>query len=895
MKKIIAILSLTVSCTLAVAQGFRISGTATDSLDNAPLAGATVLLQNVADTLLRQVTVSDKWGRFEFMKVDSGTYLVRCSYTGYDAYKRKVSVRSGNLDLGTLQMQASVTMLGGIEVYGEAVAMEQIGDTLQYNANAFKVHQDATMRDLLRKMPGIIVDKNAVNAQGERVQQILIDGKPFFGGDAAAALRSLPAEMIARIEVFDRLSEQAQLTGVDDGQTGKTINIVTKKAYRKGVFGKVHAGAGQKDRYLAGGNFNAFNSRRKISLVGTSNNINQHDLNAGDLPAVFGAAGISATNAVALNYEDRWGGDVEVTGNYSFNRSHQRSSASLQRAYLTSTDGALSYHETNDASNAGYYNGLNMRLEYSIDTFNTLIVMPGLTWNQNDSQSALNGTYSGDALNLQTETGNRLDNHNRAYGIYNSILYHHRFARRGRSLSWNIGSGLNSDRGNAALYSSSAYHGTGEATMTDQHSDNHTDNYTVSSNLAYTEPLGKNGLIQVNYELSFNQSVIGKRTHNLDVETGLHTRLDSLLSNTFENTYLAKQAGISYSLNNKKYTLMSGIRFQQSRLSGRKDFGDGFQVDRSFRNFLPQLTFNYKLSGSANLRVAYRTSAGPPSVTQLQPVVDNRNPLFLTTGNPDLKQNYNHTFSLQYNRTNIERSSSLFLYLHGQHTSNSIANSTFIAPRDTLVSGVHLGPGSQLTYPVNLDGYWNAQVFFTGARRIRSLQSNLSLNLGFNYNRVPAAINGVVNPVHNYNVSQGVVISSNISDRVDFTLSSTTNYWMVKSTLQGQSDNNYVTQVSFLSLDLRFWQDFVFNTTLNSTLFNGLPGELDQGIWFWNAGFGYKVLKSKALTVKLNAADILNQNKSISRSITDMYVQDQQTNVLTRYFMFTVTYNVRKF
>jgi hypothetical protein len=233
--------------------------------------------------------------------------------------------------------------------------------------------------------------------------------------------------------------------------------------------------------------------------------------------------------------------------------------------------------------------------------------------------------------------------------------------------------------------------------------------------------------------------------------------------------------------------------------------------------------------------------------------------------------------------------------LSGSLVNNYITNAVYIAREDAVVNGIALPRGTQLSYPVNISGYRNARALMTYGTPISSIKVNLNLNTGLNYNRIPALINDAKNLASNYALSQGVVLSSNISENFDFTMSCTANYTIVKNSLQKQSDNNYYNQVSSVRLNWLFLKGFVFTTTANNTLYRGLSAAYDQSIWYWNAGLGYKFLKDDALEVKVNAYDILNQNNSISRNITETYIEDRQTNVLNRYFLLTATYTLRKF
>ena len=909
----------------ALAQERRLTGIIADSTDNTTLIGVSVVLLQANDSSQRKGAVTDIDGRFTFTNVAPGRYVLKYSYIGYTTRQRTVAVREPDTDLGTITLAPGVTTLKGVEIKGAAIQVEQKGDTLQYNANAFKVNRDAVAEDLIGKMPGITVDNTGVKAQGDAVQQVLVDGKVFFGDDANLALKNLPAEIIDKIEVFDRLSEQSQFTGFDDGNTRKTINIVTKKGRNNGQFGRVYAGIGEDGRYTTGGNINSFKGDRKLSLVGLSNNINQQNFSNEDLLGVSSSSGggggrggrggrgggggggnfnagqqsgISTTHSVGLNYADRWGKKTDFTASYFFNTADNENLTSLNRTYITNQDSGLVYSENSRSNSRNYNHRINARIEHTIDTANSLVITPRLSFQTNDARSSLAGDYTTDNTALESHLTNQRRSDNNGYNLGNSILYRHRFAKRGRSFSVNLNTEASDRNGDSEQYALTEYASGIPPKLVDQQSDQHTRSATVSSDLSYTEPINRFSQVQLNYTPSYTRSTTDKETFNLG-DGGVYNDLDTTLTNTFDNTYISHQGGASYRFNNRKLSAMGGVNFQYAHLQSDQDFPFAFSIDRSFQQLLPRAMLNYKFSQTENIRVMYRTSTNAPSISQLQRVPDNSNTLFLTTGNPNLGQDFTHSLTVRYSRSNTEKSTSLLFLLSGSFINDYITNATYIARTNETVNGVDLSQGVQLSYPVNMNGYRNARALFTFGTPLSSLKVNMNLNTSINYNRIPALINEEKNIANNYALSQGVVLSSNISENFDFTLSYNANYTIVKNTLQQNAssnpDNNYFNQVTSLRLNWIFLKHFVFTSTANNTLYRGLSAAYDQSIWFWNAGLGYKFLKNDALEVKVNAYDILNNNSSISRDITQTYIEDRQTNVLNRYFLLTLTYTLRNF
>jgi hypothetical protein len=487
---------------------------------------------------------------------------------------------------------------------------------------------------------------------------------------------------------------------------------------------------------------------------------------------------------------------------------------------------------------------------------------------------------------------NRYAANNTGINLNNQLTYRHRFAKRGRTISLNVGTSFNNKDGDGLLYSENKFLGAGME-LNDQIFDLSAEGLNLSGSLNYTEPVNNNSQVMVTYSPSYNRNNSDRVTYN---RAGAeYTDLDTGLSNTYNNRYYYQRGGFGYRYSDEKINLNATLNAQYATLEGDQTFPFTATVDRSFRDLLPMGMLNYKFSRTENLRFMYRTSTNAPNISQLQNIVDNSNPLLLRTGNPDLRQDYNHTISLRYGKTNTGAGTGLFVYAMGGFVNNYIGNRTIIATRDTVARGVELNRGSQLSLPENMDGNYSARTFITYALPVKPLKTNLNLNASFNYNRTPAIINNLNNFASNYSINGGFVAGSNISENLDFTLSANGAYNIVKNTLQAQSDYNFYQQNTSLRLNWIFLDGFVFNTNLNHTFFSGLEDEFNQQFLLWNASLGYKFGKSKAFQADVYAFDILKQNKAISRNITDTYIEDAETQVLQRYFMLRLTYTLRAF
>ncbi|HJU46281.1 MAG TPA: carboxypeptidase regulatory-like domain-containing protein, partial [Chitinophagaceae bacterium] len=538
MTRILTFLLVLAVSTGANAQSFSLKGSVQNE-DKRPLRTATITMRVYNDTSVVFRTVTDNKGAFEFKELPAKIYRMTASYVGYDSLEQTVTLTDTSKDLGVLVLYKNARLLNQVVVQGITPPVTQKADTIEYNANQFKVNPDAEAEDLIKKMPGITVDKSgAVTAHGENVQKITVDGKDFFGDDATAALRNLPAEIIDKIQVFDRMSDQGQFTGFDDGNSIKAINIVTKSGIKNGQFGRIFAGYGTDDTYAAGGNVSFFNGDRRLSLVGNFNNVNQQNFGDQDLLGItssngggrgfgggnfgggnrgggrggggnrggfggFGGGenftvgqqpGISTTNSIGLNYGDKWSDKINVTGSYFFNN-RNNDNDQLLKSRTTYPDGIQYVNQASSTASKNYNHRFNMRFEYKIDSSNSLIISPSLNFQKNRSvsNSITEMLFEADTTSLSDVTN--LSERN-GYNLRNNILYRHSFAKRGRTFSVNLNTTFNKNDGENYITGNYRFFESGvfdRDSAQDQFTTNPTNGYTIAPNIAYTEPIGKKG------------------------------------------------------------------------------------------------------------------------------------------------------------------------------------------------------------------------------------------------------------------------------------------------------------------------------------------------------------------------------------------------------------------
>lgn len=907
----------------AQAQSVIISGQLADPAEQ-PIIGANVVLLQPADSALIKGTTSDIDGNFELEAPARGRFLIKITYIGYEDIFLPAALRGEPLPLGRLILKEQSVKLNEVDVTSTVLPVQQKGDTTQINAGAFKTNPDASAEDLVTKMPGITVQDGKVQAQGEDVRRVLVDGRDFFGDDANAVLKNLPAEVIDKIQIFDKKSDQSELTGFDDGNTSKTINIITKTQFRNGIFGRAQGGYGYEDKWKGGLSLNFFDDSRRITLLGNSNNINDQNFSSEDLLGVMGSnsggqgrrgggrrgggqggdagnflvdqkSGLTVTHSAGLNYADQWG-KLDFTGSYFFNYSDNSATGDLFRQYFTDEGEGLAYDERSESDSRNLNHRLNMKFDWKVDSFNTLRFQPRLSVQQNDGSTLLLGENS-EAADLLSSTLNTSASDLAGFNFSAPLLYRHIFGKKGRTFSINLTPGYNQNKGDSRLDANTSFFSdTLSAEMLNQLSNRDVQGFTLASNLTYTEPLSDKGQLMLNYGGNFNKNDSDKKTFNYSAADDSYNAFDTTLSNKFNNTYLSQSLGATYRYQQSKWNLSAGFAYQYAQLKGEQVFPEAFDLNKVFHSLLPNAQFQYKFSNKENLRISYRSRNDAPSVSQLQNVINNDNPLQLRTGNPNLTQDWQNNLTLRYSSANTEKSQSFFALLSGTYTQNYIVSSTFIAPQDTLLApGIILAKGAQISSPVNLDGYFNLRTFSNYSLPLPAIKSNLSLNLGGAFSKTPGLINGEKNAADSYNVGLGFVLSSNVSEKVDFTLSSNTTYNNISNSLQSDLNSDYYNQNTRFKIQVIPFGGLVLQTDLSHQYNSGLSRNYNQNYLLWNAAIGYKFLNAQAGELRLAIFDILGQNNSIARNTTETYYEDVQTNVLQQFLLLTFTYNLKYF
>lgn len=928
MKQQIFFLILMLSLVPAVlkAQGqAEVSGTVTDSSAGYALPAATVSISPVSDPTALTYTTTDGNGAFAFRTIAVGEYVVSVSYVGYKSMDKtlKVTEEKQTYTL-TFQLKEDAKLLDEVSVQGRATRAEQKGDSLHYNADAFQVMMGSSAEDLLAKMPGIVVEGGTIQAQGEQVQKVLVDGKEFFDGDVNLAIKNLPSDIIASIEVFDKKSEQAEFTGFDDGEEVKTINIVTKSGFQQGTFGEVSGGYGTDNRYKVNGNINFFNNDRRISVLGMTNNVNQQNFSQEDLVGVMSSGaggrggrggggrsggmgggnasnfmvgslgGVTSANGLGLNYVDQWGKKWKVTGSYFFNQSDNLTEQHTDREYFESVLPGMTYNEYRENRMENWNHRFNLKLDYQISDRTSLQIRPSLNFQNNDTHGLLQGTNLLEG-NTENETETSTIGETDAYNVGLDLNLRHRFLKEGRTLSLMVSGKMSNTEGDTytdylnTLY---AVDGTASTDSYSQLKQTLNRQYSLRSSLSYTEKLTDELQLQLGYKLSYTDTENERKTYNHSTVTDLYDQLDESLSNEYQSGYLTQAENIGLRYHAGKFNAMLGVDAQWADLAGDLVYPQPDELSHKYFSVLPSLTLRYSLDNTNSLQLRYRSKSSAPSITSLQDVIDNSNPLFLSTGNPDLDQQLSHTANIRYIHTT--KSGQTFIAMVGATIQQDyVADSTFVAKEDMVLSPtVTLNKGSQFTRPVNLDGYYSFQSLLTYGFPVDFIRSNINLSLSANYANVPTVFDGVESQTRELNLIPKIIIGSNISKNLDFTASYSAGINKMFSSLDTATGSDYITHTAAAKLGWTFLWGLTFRSTFNYIGYTGLDTGTED-YFLWNVSLGKKFLKNNAAEIKIEAFDILKQNQAFTHRTGSNYYDYVNSNVLQPYAMLSFVYTIR--
>ncbi|MEI9955067.1 MAG: outer membrane beta-barrel protein [Ferruginibacter sp.] len=909
---------LALSLTLIVcffASKAQVKGTVIDSASKKPIDKAVVGLvikNKVTDTTY---TFTNEKGEFSFDVVPTSNFSVIISNSGFGTVAKfvPVSQQEKTIAIGTIILASRAKLLDEVVVESAPIVVKE--DTVEYRADAFKTKEGAVVEDLLKKLPGVDVDKDGnVKAQGKSVTRVKVNGKDFFGGDLKTATKELPANIVDKIQVIDDYGDQATVSGIKDGDPDKIINIQLKKDKNKGFFGRVTVGAGTDDRYQESFNGNYFNNDLQLSAVGNVNNTNASLFNFGGGGnrgmssmastgmAIMGASGvdlsqftggnspgISATNSAGFNYRNQWGKKVSVYGSYSY--SHKNTSQ-LQNTSTQNNFIADKYINNQDLNSGtiGDSHRATFNMEYQIDSFNYLKVTPNVNYGTTygNSYTIFDNSLVGAG---KTNDGS---NHNVTNAISPNIsinaLYNHRFHKRGRNFSASVNYGTSNsssdqDATNLSYYYVPPFIG---AINKFQYIDQENNNHNYGMRFTYSEPLNKYRSLDFSYSHNLNYTHNDKKTYNVDSLTQVKT-MNGLLSNDYENDFYNNRIGLSLRTTMKKYNYTLGVSVQPVDLQGKSVTKDSAYKSITRVNIFPIARMVYNFSRSKALNFSYSGNASQPTFTQLQPVVDSSNVQNIIAGNPNLKPSITQNLNFSYNSFNFISGKVLFTNLIFTTIKNQIINNT-----------IQTVAGNKLSIPQNVNGYYNATGFYTFSKPIKNRKYVFNFNGSANFNHNINLTDSVKTIGQNWVLSQSFVFEYNLGEWLQLQTGVAYSMNDVKYKSTSAKPTNFVNSSSNAwsltnNINVDVTKRLVLKYDFDYTINTGLAKGVSQNPVLMNASLEQQLFKAKNGVIKFAAYDLFKQNTNISRTIYGSSITDSRSNKLTRYFLLTFTYRLQKF
>jgi len=892
-----------------------VKGMIIDTSGKQNLGSATVSVMPGTDTSATQFVVTDKKGAFLVRGLIPGNYHLEISFEGYQTIAKdfKITADAKDVDFATLYMQRASQEMEAVVVSRPPISMKK--DTVEYTAGMFAVKPNAVAEDLLKKLPGIQVDKSGnITAQGETVSRILVNGKRFFSDDPKLATRNLPPDIIDKIQVFDDLSDQSKFTGFDDGNRVKTINITTKKANRMGYFGKAVAGVGTDGNYDESINMHRFDNDRQISLLGQANDVNKQNFTPQDILGNAGgrqrgggggggggfggsagqsSSGITTIWAGGANYRDAWSPNTDAYGSYFYNQQHvttqQNSHTQSNVGNETNPDsvnlidqGSLSFQRTEN-------HRINFNLEHRFDSSNSLIFRPGVSFQTstpNGSSSTI--TTNNDGSLIYSSFGHT-SSYNTGFNINNANLqFRHRFKKPFRTVSLDLNTTANMNNGYGNNYALNTFSNGIIDTINQRYNDSlHTFNF--SPTFSYTEPVGKNQILELNYNYTYNKNTSINNTYDFEEASHAFTKFDSLFSNSYKFTSNSNRVSLNYRVQNEKFNfgIGSGLQFTGfNSLNTTKNI----LVTHDYVNITPTANFIYNFTRTQHLRFFYNGRTGTPTASQLQPLTTTSDSINFTVGNPALKPQFTHSMRILYTSFDPGTQRLIFATVNASAIMNDIQSSIVRGDRGRRTS----------TY-VNLNGTYNVSGYFNYGFALKKPKSNLNLitNVSYSQSQNLQKNLGDIDFSHNYTrnttLSETISWTTNIKKNFDMNFSSASTYNIARNSLQPSQNLNYYTQVLGAEITAYTNSGWLIATTFDYTFNGNRASGYNASVPLLSPSIAKQLFKKKNGELRLSVFDLLNQNTSVSRSIGNNQITDTRTNTLKRYAMLTFTYNLNNF
>lgn len=888
-----------------------------DTVSGVALLNTSITVLNSKDSTLVKFTRAGTNGAFSISNLKEGSFILMVTYPDYADYIEKFSLSpaKSTIDFGEIKMILKARLLEEVIVKGTAAQMTIKGDTTEFNAAAFNIEANSKVEDLLKQLPGIQVDKDGkITAHGQTVNKVLVDGEEFFGDDPTLVTKNIRGDMVDKVQLYDKKSDQATFTGIDDGERTKTINIKLKEDKKQGYFGKADVGAGNDEFYQGQAMFNAFKGKKKFSAYTTISNtaktgLGWEDNNKfgtsnvqvveggimfsgggdSDLDSYngrFNGEGIPLTRSGGLHYDNKWKDDK-----YSINMNYKAGSINVSgdKNALNQNNlptGMINSNTGQTFDNYLFRQKLDATFLVRLDTTSDLkITVDGTLKNSESNNNYLSSSFRGNGVSLNGSQ--RSLNNKGNQKLFNaSALWTKKLKKKGRTLSLTLGHQFNDDDATGFLNSENSFYNTqgiiDSIRLIDQFKTNKIKNSVLNSNLAYTEPLSKIFSVTLNYGLNLGNNISERESFNKS-GTGRYDLLDREFSNDFELKQTSNQAGAVFNYNKDKNVIIFGTRVSAVDFNQTDKYTNNV-YKKEFTNWLPQASFRHNFSKQKSIMIRYNGNTIQPTLNQLQPIRINSDPLNITLGNPNLKPSFQNYFNLYYNSYKVL--SSRFIYFGGNYASthNAIVNNTITdeAGKNTFQS-------------VNLNdkNLSNLTLWGTYSQNLPETDLNVGINFNIKTNTYFNMINTVLNETHSNTYKTFLSFSTYKAKKIELYWSIGPEYITNEASLQKQMNNNGWGADSWfeLSLYLPNKTKIQSNASYRYQEKTQIFAE-DFNRLIWNTTLTKSFMKEESLKLSLTANDLLNQNVGFSRMATSNMMSQNSYTTIKRYFMLSLSYDL---
>lgn len=864
-----------------------------------PVELAAVQLLSLPDSTQAAGVTTSGQGKFTLPKVKAGKYVLKISFIGYvtKTIPLQLVASAPSKNMGNITLKSDAVLLDEAIITAEAPPVTVKADTTEYNASAYRVAEGAMLEELVKKIPGAEVDKDGkITLNGKEIKKIMVDGKEFFSDDPKVSMKNLPANMIEKVKAYDKKSDMARITGIDDGDEEPVLDLTVKKGMKKGWIGNLIAGYGSQDRYEAGAMISRFKDDASLSIIGSSNNTNNKGFSEfGDAGQGLGGnagSGVTTTQSLGVNFAKNTK-KVEVGGNVQYGYSDNNAIRKSSTETFLGDDQSTFGQSENDSRRKRHDVRADFRLEWRPDTLTTIIFRPSASYSKTDAfSSSLSATQNNNHDKVNERRSSSI-NQNDNYSLNGRFQVFRRLSNTGRNLSLSANFGYSDGQGDSFSDSETNFFKLNvldSTSVIDRYTDRSNDNRNWSISASYTEPVFKRHFLQLRYEFSHRKQMSQSLVYDsINIYPDyLERGYDNELSTRVENFYDTHSADLSLRGIHPKMMYSAGVGLTpQSSLSnspiGPKSNKESMQ--QNVLNWAPSVMFRYMFTKQHVLMFRYRGRSNTPNIEDLQKVIDVTDPMNLRYGNPNLKPSFNNNFSLFYNKFIPESMRSYSMNVFYSSTMNSVANKT----------RYDVNTGARVSEKVNVNGNWNTSGYFSFNTPFRNKKYTLSTNTnarysdGVSYTSLNKNEEQVLSTTHNLALSQRVT-GSYRTDPFDVSLNGSVNYNLARNNKQDKSNREtfdyYIGGNTNINLPWRFF----LSTDLNCRIKSGYTEGLNANELLWNAQISKNILKNSAGTIRLKVYDILQQQSNLSRSISDTQVSDTEYNTLGSYFMVHFVY-----